>query len=68
MPRIDGREWLKELKKDVKLEHISVIMYSTYFTYKSIAEFSKLGALSYLNKLINITKLPEQILIAMKKV
>ena len=67
MPRIDGRECLKELKKDAKLAHIPVIMYSTSFNDASIAEFSKLGAASYLNKPTNITKLPEQILIAMTK-
>ncbi len=67
MPRMDGRECLKELKKDAKLTHIPVIMYSTSFTDKSIAEFRKLGASSYLNKPMNINKLPEQILIAMTK-
>ena len=67
MPRMDGRECLKELKKDAKLTHIPVIMYSTSFTDKSIADFRKLGASSHLNKPSDIKKLPELILIAMTK-
>ncbi len=67
MPRMDGRDCLRELKKDTTLANIPVIMYSTSFTDTSIAEFSKLGAFSYLNKPTNITKLPEQILIAMTR-
>ena len=67
MPRMDGRECLKELKKDAKFTHIPVIMYSTSFTDKSIADFRKLGASSHLNKPSDIKKLPELIFIAMTK-
>jgi len=61
MSRMDGRECLTELKKDAKLKSISVIMYSTSSSEKSIAEFFKLGALSYLNKPTDLNKLSEQI-------
>ncbi len=62
MPRMDGRECLKQLKSDKKLKHIPVIMYSTSFSEESINEFHKLGALSYLNKPTDMKKLPGQIL------
>jgi len=67
MSRMDGRECLKELKKDAKLKNISVIMYSTSSTEESIAEFLKLGASSYLNKPTDMNKLPEQILEAISR-
>ncbi len=66
MPRIDGRECLKQLKSVVKLKHIPVIMYSTSFSEESINEFHELGASSYLNKPTDMNKLPAQILEAIK--
>ena len=67
MPRMGGKECLKELEKDAKLKNIPVIMYSTSFTDKSIAEFRALGAYHYLNKPMDMSKLSEQILRAMTK-
>ena len=67
MPRMGGRECLKELKKNAKLKSIPVIMYSTSFTEESINEFYKLGASSYLNKPTDMNKLPEQILEAIRR-
>lgn len=67
MPKMDGRECLKELKKDIKLKNIPVIMYSTSFSRESIEEFCSLGALHYLYKPTDMNTLPEQILIAMNK-
>jgi CheY-like chemotaxis protein len=66
MPRMDGRECLKQLKKDASLKHIPVIMFSTSFTEKSINEFHKLGASNCLNKPTDMNKLPEQIMEAIK--
>ncbi len=66
MPRMDGRECLKELKRDAKLKSIPVIMYSTTFSRESINEFLKLGASSYLTKPTDVNKLPAQILEAVK--
>jgi CheY-like chemotaxis protein len=66
MPCLDGRECLKELKMDAKLRHIPVIMYSTSFTEKTIIEFHKLGAATYLKKPTDISTLPDQILEVIK--
>ena len=67
MPRMDGKQCLKELKKDAKLKTIPVIMYSTSFSKESIEEFRSLGSSHYLLKPTAMNKLPEQILIAMEK-
>ncbi|MEO5777547.1 MAG: response regulator [Flavobacterium sp.] len=67
MPRMDGKECLKELKKDKKLKYIPVIMYSTSFSEQSIEEFRMLGSANYLLKPTDMSKLPEQIIMAMKK-
>jgi len=67
MPRMGGRECLKELKKNAKLKSTPVIMYSTSFTEESINELLKLGASSYLNKPTDMNKLPEQILEAITR-
>ncbi|MCY7422138.1 MAG: response regulator [Chitinophagaceae bacterium] len=67
MPRMDGRECLKELQKDAKLKNIPVIIYSTYLSKQSIEEFRTLGASHYLIKPTDMNKLPEQILIAMTR-
>ncbi|OBX24531.1 CheY-like chemotaxis protein [Gelidibacter algens] len=66
MPRLDGRDCLKQLKADAKLQHIPVIMYSTSFSEESINEFHTLGASTYLNKPTDLNALPEQILEAIK--
>ena len=61
MPRMDGRECLKQLKQDDKLKHIPVIMYSTFFSEKTINEFHKLGASNCMTKPTDLNKLPAQI-------
>ncbi len=61
MPRLDGRDCLKLLKRDAKLKHIPVIMYSTSFCEDSINEFHTLGASTYLKKPTDMNQLPEQI-------
>ncbi|OBX24529.1 CheY-like chemotaxis protein [Gelidibacter algens] len=66
MPRMDGSECLKQLKREAKLEHIPVIMYSTSFSEESINEFHTLGASTYLKKPTDMNLLPEQILEVIK--
>ncbi|WP_190246278.1 response regulator [Gelidibacter gilvus] len=66
MPRLDGRECLRQLKRDASLKHIPVIMYSTSFSEETIKEFHILGASSYLNKPTDINNLSAQILEAVK--
>lgn len=61
MPRMDGRECLKELKNDALLRKIKVVMYSTFFSEQSIAEFLDLGASTYLKKPTDLNNLFGQI-------
>lgn len=67
MPRMDGRECLKQLKRDDKLKHIPVIMYSTSFSEESINELYELGASRFLNKPTDMNKLPAQIFEAIRR-
>jgi len=66
MPRMNGRDCLKQLKRDGKLKQIPVIMYSTSFSEESIKEFHQLGASMCLNKPTDMNKLPAQIMEAIK--
>jgi CheY-like chemotaxis protein len=50
MPGMDGKQFLREIKKDSKLRHIPVIIYSTSRSQADIDETSQLGASSYLSK------------------
>jgi CheY-like chemotaxis protein len=67
MPRIDGRECLKELKRESRLKSIPVIMYSTSFTDRTIAELQALGPSDYLTKPTDTNKLPAQIYEVVRK-
>jgi CheY-like chemotaxis protein len=68
MPKMDGRECLKELKKDKTLKNIPVIIYSTS-EFKLDKEVTKeLGADFFLTKLSDIYPLPEELVKAMNKV
>jgi CheY-like chemotaxis protein len=44
MPGMSGRECLKELKKDIELKNIPIVIYSTSFSQKDINETRALGA------------------------
>jgi len=68
MPCVDGRECLKQLKKDARLKQIPVIMYSTSFSEESIKEFLILGASSYLLKPTDVNILPAQITEVIKRI
>jgi len=50
MPKLNGKQVLKELKKARKLHHIPVIMYSTSFAPRDIVEIKELGAAHHLLK------------------
>jgi CheY-like chemotaxis protein len=67
MPQMDGRECLKQLKKDCKLKNIPVIMYSTSFSEETVNELYALGASRFLNKPADISQLPAQVLEAIKR-
>ena len=68
MPKMDGHECLKELKKDKALKKIPVINYSTsdYNLDKKVTK--EMGADYFLTKLSDIYSLPEELVKAMKKV
>ena len=68
MPKMDGKECLKELKRDKSLKDIPVIIYSTseYQLDKELCK--KLGADYFLTKLSDIYPLPEELMVAMNKV
>lgn len=61
MPRMDGRTCLAELKKDVKLKKIPVIIYSTSSYQKDIDETYELGAIYFLTKPSDFKKLKNEI-------
>lgn len=67
MPKLDGRECLKELKKDKTLKKIPVIIYSTSEYKLDIQVTKELGADYFLTKLSDIYGLPEELIKAMKK-
>ena len=67
MPKMDGRECLKELKKDKALQKIPVIIYSTSEYKVDINVAKELGADFFLTKLSDIYPLPEELVKAMEK-
>ncbi len=50
MPRMNGKQFLAEIKKDKKLQQIPVVIYSTSAVEKDILETAQLGAVTFLQK------------------
>jgi len=50
MPRMDGLQFLKEIKKTDTLKNIPVIIYSTSSNPADIAKTKQLGAISFVTK------------------
>jgi CheY-like chemotaxis protein len=69
MPVMNGRECLIEIKKNTRLKHIPVIMYSTTSDTYEIMQFYNLGAHDFLIKPNNFKKLIEALnsIIVLKK-
>ena len=63
MPRMDGKECLKKIKKDDQLNHIPVIIYTTSSQINDIEETMEAGAVCFITKPNNLKEL-ERILIA----
>src|SRR5688572_28015510 len=59
MPIMNGKQFLKEIKKTVRLRSIPVVMYSTTSQHSEIEEFSKLGAQEFLVKPASFKKVCE---------
>ena len=57
MPMVDGKKCLIEIKKNMKLKNIPVIMYSTTSDTNEIREYYKLGAHDFLIKPNNFNTL-----------
>lgn len=67
MPKMYGRTCLAELRKDVRLATIPVIIFTTSSDPKDINEIRKLGASYFLTKPYNLQKLREEIAYVMAK-
>ena len=53
MPRIGGKKCLEEIRKDKRLQHIPVFIYSTSKDVKDSAELKKNGAVHFISKPAN---------------
>ena len=58
---MNGQECLEELKKDERLKKIPVIIYSTSLYPKEVENMLRMGAVHYLIKPFDITKLSNEI-------
>ena len=61
MPRLNGKEFLSEIKKDEKLSDIPVIMYSTSGIESDIRESLRLGARDFIVKPTRLSELTARI-------
>jgi CheY-like chemotaxis protein len=59
MPRMNGKECLKELKKNERLRNIPVIIYTTSSSKSDIADTLKLGAAGFITKPFSLKELTE---------
>jgi CheY-like chemotaxis protein len=59
MPRMNGLECLKEIKKLRQLPYIPVIIYSTSTSKNDIAEAHKFGAAAFITKPFSLTELTD---------
>ena len=50
MPRIDGKKCLHEIKKDERLKHIPVIIYTTSKAVEESKELTEMGAFHFMSK------------------
>ena len=50
MPKMDGKEFLRRVKADLKYSQIPVIVYSTNKHRNGLGEYFKLGASNYITK------------------
>jgi len=61
MPRVNGKQVLKELKKNTRLRNIPVIMYSTFIGREDAQEMKRLGAVYILIKATEFGKLVDSL-------
>jgi CheY-like chemotaxis protein len=53
MPRFGGRKCLEEIKKDARLTHIPIIVYSTSREVEDAIELKNMGAAHFVSKPVN---------------
>jgi CheY-like chemotaxis protein len=61
MPRMNGKECLAELKKNERLRHIPVVIYSTSSSLLDINDTRELGAKDFIIKPFSLTELTEKL-------
>ncbi len=66
MPRMKGTECLTEIKKDARLKHIHVAIYSTSSDPRDMQETRQLGATYYITKPRSVQELHDEIRMLMK--
>jgi CheY-like chemotaxis protein len=59
MPRMNGKECLKELKRNDRLKNIPVIIYTTSSSKTDIADTLRLGAAGFITKPFSLQELTE---------
>ena len=57
MPRINGKQCLEQIKKDERLSHIPVFIYTTSTDAKDSIELKKNGAVHFISKPANPTEM-----------
>lgn len=61
MPKKDGRECLREIREDVSLRHLAVIVMTTSDREEEVLRSYQLGANSYISKPIEFEELVSQV-------
>jgi DNA-binding response OmpR family regulator len=59
MPKMNGKECLKELKKNDRLKTVPVIIYTTSSSTMDMADTKALGATAFITKPFSLTELTE---------
>jgi CheY-like chemotaxis protein len=67
MPKLNGKKFLSELKLDVALSEIPVVIYTTSKLPEDIEETKKLGAIHFITKPTGIEELCIEILYVLSK-
>ena len=61
MPKMNGKQCLEQIKSDVNLSSIPVVVYTTSKTEADLAEAKKLGAVYFLTKPSGFSELKKAI-------
>lgn len=67
MPRMNGKECLKELKKNERLQNIPVIIYTTSSSKADMEDTLKLGAAGFITKPFSLKELTDTLTLFFQK-